>query len=133
MRQHKVAQSLRIAQPGTVADHQPSMGAQHGDVVRRRFSVGRADADVDQRDTRPIRPLEVIGRHLRRLQRFGQGRIGVGDLGIAGRDEGGIAAFRVAQHLAGVLLELSHRTVVGEQLGWKCSDRGRVMRQPGEE
>ena len=104
-------------------------------MIGRCFGVGWADADIDQRDARPVCPFQVIGRHLRGLQRLRQGRIGIGDLGIAGRDKGGVAALGVAQHLAGVLLKLGHiELVVGEQ--HMCLEmlgiRGRVMRQPGE-
>ena len=45
-----VAQFLRVPQAGAVADHQPGMRAQHGDVVGDGLGVGRADADIDHGD-----------------------------------------------------------------------------------
>jgi hypothetical protein len=50
-----------------MADHQPGMRAQHGDMVGRGLGVRRPDADVDQRDPLPVGALQVIGRHLRHL------------------------------------------------------------------
>jgi hypothetical protein len=65
MRQHIVAERLAVAQAGTMAEHQPGMRAQHGDVVGDRLGIGRADADIDQRDAAMTLLLDVIGRHLR--------------------------------------------------------------------
>ncbi len=133
MRQHEIPKRLCVAQTGTVADHQPRMGPQHGDVIGRGFRVGRADADVNQRDPGPVRALEVVGRHLRSLDRRRQRRVAVRNLDIAGRDEGRVAAIGVTQHSAGVFLELGDvELVVGEQhvalemFGIGCG----VMRQP---
>jgi hypothetical protein len=50
MGQHIVAQRLRVAQAGAVAEHQPGMRAQHGDVVGDGLGVGRTDADIDHGD-----------------------------------------------------------------------------------
>ena len=62
--QHIVADLLRGAQAAAVADHQPRLGPQHGEVVADRLGVGRADADVDERYPAPVRRDEVIGGHL---------------------------------------------------------------------
>jgi hypothetical protein len=50
-----------------MADHQPGMRAQHGDMVGRGLGVRGADADIDQRDAVAIGAFQVIGRHLRHL------------------------------------------------------------------
>ena len=47
-----------------MADHQPRLGAQHREMVADRLGVGRADADVDQRDAAAVRADQMIGRHL---------------------------------------------------------------------
>ena len=65
VRQHVVAQLLGVAQPGAVAQHDPGMWAQHGDVVGDVFGIGRADADVDHADAAAVRPQQVVTGHLR--------------------------------------------------------------------
>ena len=65
VRKDEIPQRLRIPKARAMADHQPGMGAQDGDMVGRRLCVRGADADVHQGDPLPVRPLEMIGRHLR--------------------------------------------------------------------
>ena len=132
MGQHEIAQRLGVAQTGAMADHQPGMGPQHRDVIGCRLGVGRADTDVDQRDPRPVRPLEVIGGHLRRLDRIRNGCVAIRDLHVSGADKGGIAAVRVVQLRAGKGFELGHvELVVGEHdMALEMfGGRGGVMRQ----
>ena len=62
--QHIVAQLLRVAQTGTVAQHDPRMWPQHSDVVGDGFGIGRAHTDVDHGDAAAVCPHQVIGRHL---------------------------------------------------------------------
>ena len=62
--QHVVTDGLRLTQAAAVADHQPAMRAQHGQVVGDVLGVGRTDADVDQGDAVAVIGLQVIGRHL---------------------------------------------------------------------
>ncbi len=62
--EHIVADRLAGAQPAAMADHQPRLGAQHREMVADRLGVGRADADVDQRHPRAVRPDQMIGGHL---------------------------------------------------------------------
>jgi hypothetical protein len=63
--QHIVADALCLAQPAAVADHQPAIGAQHGEMVGDGLGVGGADPDVDQRGAAfAVGAGEVIGRHL---------------------------------------------------------------------
>ena len=69
VRQHVVAELLRVAQAGAVAEHHPGVRAQHRDVVGDGLGVGRADADVDHRDAAAVRPHQVVGRHLRQPRR----------------------------------------------------------------
>ena len=47
VRQHVVADGLRLPQAAAMADHQPAMRPQHRQVVGDVLGVGRADADVD--------------------------------------------------------------------------------------
>jgi hypothetical protein len=54
--QHVVAQLLAVAQAGAVAQHQPGVRPQHGDVVGDGLGVGRAHADVDHGDAAACRP-----------------------------------------------------------------------------
>ena len=116
MGQNKIPQRLRVAQPGAVPDHQPGMGAQNSDMIGRGFGIRRADPNIDQRDPRAIRPFQVIGRHLRQLQRLFQRRVRGRDLDIPGRDKTGIAAVRISQLFARVILEFRNvELVVGEQ------------------
>lgn len=60
-----IAQQLRPTQPGAMADHQPAMGTQYGQMIRDRLRIGRADANIDQRDSVTVFPAQMIGRHLR--------------------------------------------------------------------
>ena len=69
VRQHVVAELLRVAQPRAVAEHHPGVRPQHRDVVGDRLGVGRADADVDHRDAAAVGADEVVGRHLRQARR----------------------------------------------------------------
>jgi hypothetical protein len=80
--QHVVAQLLGVAQAGAVAQHQPGMRAQHGDVVGDVLGIGRAHADVDHGDAGVVGPHQVVGRHLRQARRRGaQHVIGPGPAG----------------------------------------------------
>ena len=45
-------------------DHQPAVGAQHGEMVGDGLGVGGADADVDERHALAVGRGEVIGGHL---------------------------------------------------------------------
>ena len=63
--QHVVAQLLRGAQPRAVAQHQPSMGAQHRDVVGDGLGVGRAHANVHHGDAAVVFAYQVVAGHLR--------------------------------------------------------------------
>mmetsp|Transcript_24077 Transcript_24077/g.44479 ORF Transcript_24077/g.44479 Transcript_24077/m.44479 type:complete len:426 (-) Transcript_24077:181-1458(-) len=131
--QHEVAQRLRVAQARAVPDHQPGMGAQHSNVVSRGFGVRWPDPDIDQRDPRPVRPFQVIGRHLWHLARLCDHPVARGDDRIASRDKGGIAAVWVVELLTGIGLELGHiELIVGEQHEVLEMHRigGGVMRQP---
>ena len=114
--EHVVAERLGVAQPGAVADHQPDVGAQHGDMVGDGLGVRRADADVDHRDAGVARADEVEGRHLRRAPDRCAGAPVPGDDGVAGLDEGGVAGGGVGDGLERELDELVHvELVVGEQ------------------
>ena len=62
--EHIIADRLARPKPAAMADHQPHVGAQHRDMVADRLSVGRADADVDQRDPGAAFGNQVIGGHL---------------------------------------------------------------------
>ena len=64
MGQHIIADRLAGAQAAAMADHQPGLGTQHGEMVTDGLGVGRADADVDQRDADAAGGGEVPGRHL---------------------------------------------------------------------
>jgi hypothetical protein len=59
-----VADRLARAKAAAMADHEPGFGPQHGKVVAHRFGVGRADADVDERDAAAVLGDEVVGGHL---------------------------------------------------------------------
>ena len=63
--EHVVANLLGLAQATAVADHQPAVGAQDGQMVRNVLRIGRTDTDIDQRDAFAIRRRQVIGRHLK--------------------------------------------------------------------
>ena len=65
MRQHIVADGLRLPQPAAMSDHQPAMRAQHREVIGDGLGVRRPDADVDEGDAVfAIGGAQVIGRHL---------------------------------------------------------------------
>ncbi len=64
VRQHIVADLLRMAQAAAMADHQPDLRAKHGEVVGDRLGIRRADTDIDQCDSRAVLRAQVIGRHL---------------------------------------------------------------------
>jgi hypothetical protein len=53
VRQNVVAQFLAVPQSGAMAQHDPGMRAQHGDMVGDRLGVGGPDADVDHGDAAP--------------------------------------------------------------------------------
>jgi hypothetical protein len=55
MGEDEVAKTLRVAQAGAVADHEPGVRAQDRDVVGRGLGVRRADPDVDERDALAVR------------------------------------------------------------------------------
>ena len=134
MCQHEIAQTLRIAQPRTMAQHQPGVRAQHGDMVGGRLGVRGSDADIDQGDPATIGAFQVKGRHLRAVGRLGHGFAGARDH-IAGADEFGIARGGVIQRLLRVRGEfIDIELVVGEQdVILKMLGRGgRVMRHPLE-
>ena len=63
--QHVVAQLLAVAQAGAVAEHDPRLGPQHGDVVGDVFGIGRAHANVDHGDAGTVSAHQVVGGHLR--------------------------------------------------------------------
>jgi len=82
-----------------MAEHNPGVRAQHGDMIGNGLGVGWPDADIDQRDAGAVRALQMICRHLRLARRrdTGDGRIlpgrrrieiGVPGSHIAGFDEG---------------------------------------------
>jgi hypothetical protein len=48
--QHVVADGLAFTQAAAVANHQPDVRAQHRQMVADGFGVGRADANINQRD-----------------------------------------------------------------------------------
>ncbi|MPL60802.1 hypothetical protein SDC9_06364 [bioreactor metagenome] len=135
MRQHEIAQRLRVAQPGAMADHHPDMRAQHRDMVGRGLGIRGADADVHQRDAVPVGALEVIGRHLRQLGKRRDHPVGGGDLGIARGDEARVTLGRIGEFRPRHLLELLDvELVVGEQhVVLEMLGRGRgVMAEPRE-
>ena len=59
-----VADALAGAQSAAMADHQPRLRPQHGEMVTDRLRVRRPDADIDQGDARAIRGDQMIGGHL---------------------------------------------------------------------
>ena len=98
VRQHVVADGLRLPQPAAMADHQPAMRAQHGEMVGRRLGVGRTDADIDDGDAAAaVATQQVVGRHLEAMPRRGQ-HGGVGHRGIIAAPHDGAAR----QHELGV-------------------------------
>ena len=135
MGQAEIAQRLRVAQARAVAQHQPSVGAQDGDVVSGGFGIRRTNPDVHQGDPVPIGPLQMIGRHLRRFGRRRQHPVARGDGGIAARDKGRVAKRRVRQGRTRHEFKLVHiELIVGEQHIVLKMDRigRRVMRQARE-
>ena len=87
VREHVVAQALGIAQTGAVAQHQPGVWAQHGDVVGDGLGVGRAHPDIDQGDTGMVAAHQVISRHLwqpRQLARLGRAAFAAPGDAVAG-------------------------------------------------
>ena len=69
MGQHVVAQLLRGAQARAVAQHQPGVRAQHGNVVGDGLGVGGTHADVDHGDAAVALAHQVVARHLRQTRR----------------------------------------------------------------
>ena len=65
MREHVVAEPLRVPETRAMAEHQPGVRAQHGDVVGHVARVGRTGPDVDQGDAAIAGLDEMKGRHLR--------------------------------------------------------------------
>src|SRR3954453_20003319 len=65
MGEHVVAEPLRVAQARAMAEHQPGMGPQHGNMVGDVARVGRTGADVDQGDAAIAGRDQVEGWHLR--------------------------------------------------------------------
>ena len=116
-----------------MADHQPDVRPEHGDMVGDRLGVRRPDADVHHRDPRVVRPDQVEGRHLRQPRRRRPGPPVAGDHRVARLDEGGVARALVRQRREGVLDELVHvELVVGEEdvvLEMRRAGGG-VMREP---
>ena len=49
VRQHVVADALRVPQAAAMADHQPAMRPQHREMIGDRLRVRRTDADIHQR------------------------------------------------------------------------------------
>ncbi len=122
MRQHVIAQLLGVPQSGAVAQHQPDMRSQHGEMVGDGLGVRGADADIDQRGARAVGAFEMIGRHLRQARRAGAGHRAVGiqpAIGchqVARLDEGGIALGPVGHHLQPHADEfVDIELIVGEQ------------------
>ncbi len=119
MGEYVVADALAFAQAAAVADHQPDFGTDHRKVVGDGLGVGRADADVDERDARLVRPDQVIGRHLMAPPGgVGQALAGIVHRAVeveaAGAGKRGIAVG--ADLLARPVHELVHiAVVVGEQ------------------
>ncbi len=100
VRQYVVAQLLRVAQPGTVTQHQPRMRTQHRDMVGDRLGIGGSDADVDHRDAAAVATHQMIAGHLRQMRRRDAQIIarlhGLADASldqVAGLDEGDIVVF----------------------------------------
>ncbi|MNZ47467.1 hypothetical protein D3C78_651830 [compost metagenome] len=64
MSQHVIANQLAFAQTAAVANHQPHVRAQDGEVVTDGFSIRRADANVDERNALAIGGNQMPGGHL---------------------------------------------------------------------
>ena len=103
--EHIVAERLAVAEAGAMAEHQPGMRAQHGDVVGDGLGVGRADADIDHGDAAhgPAasgdRPASAAGA--RRRPGAGASRARRRGHDVAGLDEGFVAGAALGHHLAG--------------------------------
>ncbi|EKD61222.1 MAG: hypothetical protein ACD_54C00341G0003 [uncultured bacterium] len=131
----EIAQGLAVAQARAMANHQPGMRAQHRDMIGGGFGIRRADTDIDQRNAVPIRPLQVIGRHLRRFRGWQNHPIRRADFLISRRHKAGIARGRIGQRRAGVSLEFINIELVVRKQHMILEMRriGRsIMRQPGE-
>ena len=138
MRQHIVAELLAVPQPRAMAEHQPGMRTQHGDMVGDRLRIGRTDADIHHGDAGAEAALQMIGRHLRQARRRAArdrlDRTG-GRHEIAGLDEGvippaplGHQAARAGAELVDIELVVGEQHEVLEMLGIR---RG-VMREAEE-
>ena len=64
VRQDIVADPLRRAQTAAMPDHQPRLGPDDREVIGDRLRIRRPDADIDQRDPRPVRRHQMVGGHL---------------------------------------------------------------------
>ncbi len=79
VREHIVADHLRLPQAGAMADHQPAMRPQDRDVVGDGLGVRGPDADVDETDPAPVGAHAMIGGHLEPMPGDGAGpRLGLG-------------------------------------------------------
>jgi hypothetical protein len=61
-----VAELLRVPEARTMAQHQPGMRAQHGDIIGYGAGVGWPCANVDHSDALAVSFGQMKGRHLRR-------------------------------------------------------------------
>src|SRR5438876_6346005 len=64
-----IAELLRVAQPGTMAEHQPGVGPKHCDVVGDVARVRRTGSNVDHADAVGSLLNQMKSRHLRRAFR----------------------------------------------------------------
>ncbi len=64
MGQNVIADALGVAQAAAVADHEPAVRTDDGQMVRDVLGVGGTDADVDQRHAFAIGRGQMIRRHL---------------------------------------------------------------------
>src|SRR5215831_6530881 len=62
--QDVITELLSSPQAGTMSKHQPSVRAQHGNVISYGAGVGRAGANVDHGDTLKAGFDKMKGRHL---------------------------------------------------------------------
>ena len=92
MREHVVAEPLRIPEARAMPQHQPGVRPQHRDVVGDVPRIGRTDADVDQGNAAIAGLDEMKGRHLRRALGRNPGRAAakprIARDRIPGRNEG---------------------------------------------
>src|SRR5690606_8253352 len=65
MRQDVVAEGLRVAQTGAMAEHQPGMRPEDGDMIRNRLGVGWTYTNIDHAYAGMTRLDQMIGGHLR--------------------------------------------------------------------